>query len=109
MNGKTQKSETMLDSDKVIPFASNSENDLMQEMNKYLKVMFEDQNSETYTSMMNKLDDISKDARSVETTEENKGRQYIQLNEYEYQYYETLKQYVPQLLKKERFFKTVFS
>lgn len=112
-NGKTQKSESMSDSDEILPFAvtnpSDYNPDLMYEMNKHLEILFEDQNgSRTYSSMMSKLKEVSSTARNVGNTGDNQGRQYIQLNECKYQYFETLKEYVPQLLEKESFFKSAF-
>lgn len=112
-NGETQKSESMSDSDEVLPFAvtnpTESNPDLMYEMNKYLEILFEDQNgSRTYSSMMSQLEKVSGTARNVGNTGDNQGKQHIQLNKCKYQYFETLKEWVPQLLKKENFFKSAF-
>jgi hypothetical protein len=40
---------------------------------------------------------------------DNSARNYIELKQYEYKYFEILKSYVPILLDKEEFFTSAFS
>lgn len=113
MNGENELSDSTFEAKGILPFArmgANEKNsDLMLEMRKHLEILFEDQkNTRRYSSMMNELKVIEKDARNVGNVGENRGKQYIELNQYKHRYYKTLKEYVPNLLKKEKFFKSAF-
>ena len=78
-------------------------------MNKHLAVLFADQkNAGTYTSMMNQISTIASEARAVGYKGENAAQAYLALKQYQYKYFEVLKTYVPLLLDKEDFFKSVF-
>ena len=83
--------------------------DLMYEMEKYLKILFEDQqSSRIYKSMMKNLKNLGKEAKNIEITEKNAGRRYIKLHALKYKYFQALREYVPKLLRKEEFFKSAF-
>lgn len=108
--GKTKIADEIYGEDGSIPFAvlnpSDSNPDLIYEVNKHLSVLFEDQkNSSEYTVMMNDIDAIANDARAVGDRGEKPAQRYIALKKYEYKYFEALKTHVPKLLKKEKFFK----
>lgn len=113
-NGKSELSDVTIGSDDVIPFATYnaSENtpDLIYEVNRHLDIIFEDQKkSATYTSLKNEITTIANEARMVGYSNDNSARNYIELKQYEYKYFEILKSYVPILLDKEEFFTSAFS
>lgn len=114
-SGNNELAETINDSSSAIPFAvsnpSDANPDLIYEISNHLKVLFGDKkgrNSTTYTSMMNEIDVIANDARSLGTIGEKPAQTYLKKKECEYKLFQTLKTYVPQLLKKEDFFKAAY-
>ena len=112
-NGKNELSDVTFESKDVLPFAvyNASENtpDLIYEVNKHLDVIFEDQkNSALYSSLKNEISTIANEARLVGDNDDNSASSYIELKQYEYQYFEVLKNYVPILLEKEEFFSDTF-
>ena len=62
----------------------------------------------TYTSMINQINALATEARSVGSRGENPAQCYMALKEYEYKVFEVLKIYVPLLLSKEDFFISAF-
>ena len=114
LTGETYFGDTIIDSDKKLPFASKDADngtgtDLIAEMNKHLKVLFEDQEkTDTYRNMMREIDDIAREARAVES-QPNSASEYIELKRLQYKYLDVLKSYVPKLLEKEDFFKKAFT
>jgi hypothetical protein len=108
-----ESADNLYDSDYALPFAvlnpGESNPDLMYEVEKHMEIIFDDQkNSFTYTLMLNSLDAIASDARVVGDRNETETQQYQELKGYEYEYLETLSEYVPQLLQKEDFFTSAF-
>ncbi len=108
--GKSEIADEIYEEDGSIPFAvlnpSDSDPDLIYEVNKHLSVLFEGQkNTSDYMTMMSEIDTVANDARAVGDKGEKPARRYIALKKYEYKYFETLKTYVPRLLKREKFFK----
>lgn len=113
-NGKNELSDVTLNSDDVIPFAvynaSDNNPDLIYEINKHLEIVFEDQKkSATYSSMRSEITTIANEARMVGYNDDNSAKNYMELKQYEYKYFEILKSYIPMLLDKEEFFTSTFS
>ncbi len=111
--GSNELSDTTFGAENILPFAVFNANDtnpdLILEMNKHLAVLFAGQkNTGTYTSMMNQISTIASEARAVGYKGENSAQAYMVLKQYQYKYFEVLKTYVPLLLEKEDFFKSVF-
>jgi hypothetical protein len=104
----------MHDNADVIPFAYYSQDqpaaDLISEIRKHLEMLFASQSgSETYKTMMNALKLIEENARiTAMSTGKNKSHIYKKLKEYEYRYFNVLRENVPLLLEKERFFTSAF-
>ena len=111
--GTNSLADVTFEAKNVLPFAvmnpSDANPDLIYEMTKQLELLFVDQkNSSTYISMMDQIKAIGNDARVVGNKNEAPAQCYIQLKEYEYKFFEVLKNYVPLLLAKEDFFKSTF-
>lgn len=113
LTGETYFGDTIIDSDKKIPFASKAVDngngtDLIAEMKKHMEILFEDQNkTETYKNMMREIDEVAREARAVDS-QPNCAAEYIELKRLQYEYLNVLKRYVPKLLEKEDFFKKAF-
>ena len=112
MNGDNEKADDILTKKNTIPFAvknpTDNSPDLIYEMNKHLKILFDDQkNKNMYNSMMNDITTIANEARAIEKPEEV-AKDYIELRRCEYKYLEVLTNYVPLLLEKEKFFRSTF-
>ncbi len=112
MNGNNEKADDILTKKNTIPFAvknpTDNSPDLIYEMNKHLKILFDDQkNKNMYNSMMNDITTIANEARAIEKPEEV-AKDYIELRRCEYKYLEVLTNYVPLLLEKEKFFRSTF-
>ena len=110
-NGDNEMVDMISNSEKGIPFAVENadENnpDLIFEMNKHLEILFEEQQeSNTYTLMMNNIKTIANEARTL--SNDNPATKYLSLKKYEYQYLDVLKSSIPILLEKEEFFKSAF-
>lgn len=108
-NGKNKLSDKLFQNEKVIPFAisnvSDNNPDLINEINKQLNILFEDQTSKkTYKSMMSAIKMIYSDVKELENTTDN----YLTIKENQYKYFNTLKTYLPKLLNNESFFKKAF-
>lgn len=111
--GENELADMIYDSETAIPFAINNPSDnnpdLIYEMNKHMELLFEDQKgSGIYTTMMGDINSIAYEARSLGTIDEKPAQTYLKMKECEYKYYQTLKIYVPMLLKNEDFFKSAF-
>ncbi|MDW5299586.1 MAG: DNA/RNA non-specific endonuclease [Sedimentibacter sp.] len=112
-NGLNEISDETYDADNMIPFAvsnpSDSNPDLIYEVNKHLAILFGTQKSSfNYTSMMNQINEIANNARVVGDKGESEAQRYIKLKGYEYEYFNTLKTYIPLLLQNEDFFNSTF-
>lgn len=93
----------------VVNNPSESNPDLVYEMDKHLKVLFEDQkDSALYTSMFNEINSVANKARTVKSQLDNSVDSEDELKVYEAKYFDVLKRYVPKLLEKEDFFKKTF-
>ena len=113
MNGKSEVSDVTFEKDNVIPFAtynpSEQNPDLIYEMKKHLKILFDNPDTKmTYDSMISQIDAIATDARKVGINDENPAKCYLETKELEYEYFEVLKTYVPMMLEKQEFFKSAF-
>ncbi len=113
ITGDNELADTTFGAENILPFAvynaSETNPDLILEMNKHLAILFADQkNTGTYTSMMNRISTIASEARAVGYKGENAAQAYIALKQYQYKYFEVLKTYVPLLLEKEDFFRSAF-
>ena len=81
--------------------------DLIREMKKHLEILFEGQkNTGTYTSMMSRILSIESEVRNVDDGKRNAAQIYIAMKQYQYEYFDVLKTYVPLLLAKEDFFES---
>ncbi len=108
-NGDSYQTDTISGSNDALPFAvynpSDSNPDLIYEMGKYLEILFSDQKtSSDYVGMMNQINMVANEARSVEFGGKSASSNYKSLKEYEYKYFNILKDYVPKLLKNEKLF-----
>ena len=113
MNGKSEISDVTFEKDNVLPFVtynpSEQNPDLIYEMKKHLKILFDDPDTKmTYDSMISQIDAIATDARKVVTNDENPAKCYLETKKLEYEYFEVLKTYVLMMLEKLEFFKSAF-
>ena len=111
--GENELSDLTVEAENILPFAvgnpSDNNPDLIYEMNKHFEILFEDQkSSDTYSLMMNEINSIAVDARSVDKEGNSTAQYYASMKENEYKYLDVLKRRVPQLLEKEDFFSSVF-
>ena len=112
-NGENKQSDMTAGAKDVLPFAvfgaNDNKPDLIHEIEKHLAVLFEGEKpSSTYTAMMNRIKSIAADARSVGNKGESEAMCYIEMKKYQYAFFDVLKSYVPELLRKEKFFTSVF-
>ena len=112
-NGDNEASDIISGKAGALPFvvrnASDSNPDLIYEINKHFAILFEDQkNSGLYTSLVNSITSIANEAGSIGNHGENEAKSYLLRKEYQYKYFEVLKSYVPLLLEKEKFFTSAF-
>ncbi len=112
-NGSNEVIDEIYYEENSIPFAilnaSDSNPDLLYEIDRHLKIIFDDQQeSGNYMSMMKELKDIAEEARKVGDKGEKEAKIYATLKEYEYKYLDILEKYIPQLLAKEKFFTSKF-
>ena len=113
-NGKNDVSDNLTGKDNVLPFVvqnvSESNPDLIYEMNKHLEILFKDQKSSNkYINMTNRIKEIADEARGIETNGTlSQAQCYQKLKKQQYLYFETLKNYVPLLLNEEEYFKSAF-
>ena len=110
-NGKNEVADKTLNNNDIIPFAvvnSNDKNpDLMYEIEKQLEILFDGQKETAdYESMMDELQSVANEARSK--GEPTTAKEYQAFKEIQYKYMAALSQYVPTLLKNEKFFKSAF-
>ena len=111
-NGDNELADRTFGQNAILPFAvygaSDSNPDLILEMEKHLGILFKDQeNSNTYQSMKNEIKSIADQARAFGLAD-NSASSYIKTKEYEYQFLVVLREYIPHLLSKEDFFKEAF-
>ena len=111
-NGDNELADRTFGQNAILPFAvygaSDSNPDLILEMEKHLGILFKDQeNSNTYQSMKNEIKSIADQARAFGLAD-NSASSYIKTKEYEHQFLVVLREYIPLLLSKEDFFKEVF-
>ena len=105
--GESKLSDNLYLAKDILPFAvynpDDNNPDLMWEIEKHLELLFDDlQNMSTYTSMINEIQTIANEARSITT------QRYISLKQFQYKYFEVLRTYLPLLLAKESFFQSAF-
>ena len=58
--------------------------------------------------MMSRILSIESEVRNVDDGKRNAAQIYIAMKQYQYEYFDVLKTYVPLLLAKEDFFKSAF-
>lgn len=107
-NGNSEQTDQIYGNDGSIPFVilNSGENnpDLLFEISEQLNKLFVDQTYDSsYKSMINELSIIADEARNV--SGEKETTMYTKIKKYQYEYMETLIDYVPELLKNEDFFK----
>ena len=112
-NGDSEIANQMVEDDNVLPFAtqnpSDTNPDLIFEIDKHLSVLFEDQtSSETYCTMANEIKTIAYAARSIGDNYKDGSKSRIEMVGYQYEYLDVLKTYVPKLLAKEEYFTSAF-
>lgn len=109
-NGSSRKLDITSDGKYIIPFASfNGRNtiNLIDEMNNHLELLFRDQkNSEIYGTLQREIKGIFIKDKDIQGNESLSD--YLSIKVYAYKYLEVLKKFVPELLKKESFFNSVF-
>lgn len=113
INGENEVADMTVGAEDFLPFAvynaNDSNPDLIFEMNRHLAILFEDQiDSATYTSMINEINSTASAARAVGNDGESTAKCYILLKQYQYQYFDILKSYIPLLLGRESFFTSAF-
>ena len=89
----------------------NDKNDMTTALKSYVEILFEDQKtSNDYRDLMKELDAISKRAGKIvrSTGGVNTDEEFEEYHQYAVDLMETLKKYMPNLLKREEFFKKVF-
>ena len=106
--------DTITGSDSVIPFVvanpSETNPDLVYEITKNLEILFAEQKEKgTYNSLMDNINKIASRARDIEMSDKKTASKYLELKEYEYDFFDELKSYVPMLLEDEEFFKSAFN
>lgn len=110
-NGKNEVADKTLNNNDILPFAivnpSDKYPDLMYEIEKQLKILFDGQKETAdYKNMMNDLKTVADEARNK--GEPSTAKEYQEFKKIQYKYVETLSKYVPTLLKNEKFFKSAF-
>ena len=110
-NGDNYLADETINSKEIISFENVNPKrnpDLMYEMEKQLEILFDGQKeTKKYQDMMDKLDGVARKARSSGGMSDWKI--YSKAKEYQYDYMNVLSEYVPELLKNEVFFKSVFT
>ena len=110
-NGDNYLADETINSKEIISFANVNPKrnpDLMYEIEKQLEILFDGQKeTKKYQDMMDKLDGVARKARSSGGMSDWKI--YSKAKEYQYDYMNVLSEYVPELLKNEVFFKSVFT
>ena len=111
VNGGSEMVDNMVTANRTIPFAVNgadgSNPDLMFEIKETLGKLFSSQHDNNdYTLMIQRLDDIAREARNVKG--EKDWEIYKNMKPLQHAYMETLTEYVPKLLQNEDFFREVF-
>ena len=114
INGLSKQLDIVSLSEDVIPFstanASETNPDLIFEINKYLAILFKDQeDSMTYSSMIGEINTVAENARSINIRNTQSSQDYIALKNYQYEYFNILKTYIPKMLEKETFFNSKFN
>ncbi len=110
-NGKSELVDETIDANGIIPFVTDapsaSNPDLMFEIHSQLEILFINQRDTVeYKTMINDLDRIADEARTVGG--DKSWKVYAELKQYQFDYMETLSEYVPNLLAEEPFFRNVF-
>lgn len=110
-NGKNEVADKTLNNNDILPFAivnpSDKYPDLMYEIEKQLKILFDGQKETAdYKDMMNDLKTVAEEARNK--GEPSTAKEYQDFKKIQYEYVDTLSKYVPTLLKNEKFFKSAF-
>lgn len=110
-NGKSELVDDTIDANGIIPFVTDipsaNNPDLMFVIRTQLEILFINQkDSAEYKAMINDLDLIADEARTVGG--DKSWKVYAELKQYQYDYMETLCEYVPKLLAKEAFFTSAF-
>ncbi len=109
MNGANEKSDHISDSKEALSFANGdyqTNPDFISLMDKTLEQLFsKSPNGQTYQHMKSDLNEIANKARTIDASS---ASGYLKLKEQEYRYLEVLKENIPELLKKEKFFQSAF-
>lgn len=110
-NGKSELVDDTIDANGIIPFVTDipsAENpDLMFEIRSQVEILFNNQKGTAeYKAMIDDLNHIADEARTVGG--DKNWKVYAQLKQYQFDYMETLCEYVPKLLAEEPFFQSVF-
>lgn len=110
-NGANELADKTLNNNDILPFAimgANDKNpDLIYEIEKQLKILFDGQKeTANYKDMMRELQYVTDEARKMDSG--SSAKEYQAMKEVQYKYMEALSTYVPKLLKNEKFFKSAF-
>ena len=111
--GQTECADTTIGDESIIPFAilspSDSDPDLIYEISKVLSSLFSNQhNNPSYVTMMDQINETGNKARNVGNMNEDEATRYIKIKKYQYEFFDILKTYVPELLENEDFFNSAF-
>ena len=63
----------------------------------------------TYSSMIGEINTVAENARSINIRNTQSSQDYIALKNYQYEYFNILKTYIPKMLEKETFFNSKFN
>lgn len=110
-SGKSELVDETIHASGIIPFVTDIPSaespDLMLEIRSQIEILFSNQKeSAKYKAMINNLNYIADEARTV--SGDKNWKVYAQLKRYQFDYMETLCEYVPKLLAEEPFFQSVF-
>lgn len=110
-NGKSELVDETIEPNGIIPFVTDapsvSNPEMMSEIRSQLEILFINQKDTVeYNTMINDLDLIADEARTVGG--DKSWKVYAELKQYQFEYMETLSEYVPNLLAEEPFFRNVF-
>lgn len=110
-NGNNELADKTLNNSDIIPFAITGANDknpdLIYEIEKQLKILFDGQNeTANYKDMMRELQYVTDEARKMDGG--SSAKEYQAMKKVQYKYMEVLSTYVPKLLRNEKFFKSAF-
>lgn len=93
----------------AVPRPDAENPDLLYETEQHLHQLFRDQQGTAeYIALLQQICLLAQNARALGSQGESSTEIYYRLREYEWEFYEILREYLPGLLKKEAFFTSAF-